>query len=213
VNAPSLAKIKERLAAVRPAGDPRARIFKNVTGPVSRALLDMLDRPGRDAAVLLALLERRDGLAVLFTERAAHLKDHAGQISFPGGRIALAEPPVQAALREAHEEIGLEPAAVQVLGELDIHLTGTGFAVRPVVGVVSGPFVPKPDPDEVAGVFEVPLEFLFDPANLATREIDRLDTRFRTFELHYAGHRIWGATAAMLITFRDIVLGDVVSNE
>src|SRR5262245_60466255 len=108
----------------------------------------MLERPGRDAAVLLTLLERGGGFAVLFTERAAHLKDHAGQISFPGGRIALAEPPVQAALREAHEEIGLEPDAVQILGELDVHLTGTGFAVRPVVGLVTRPFVPKPDPEE-----------------------------------------------------------------
>jgi 8-oxo-dGTP pyrophosphatase MutT (NUDIX family) len=205
VKAPSLTQIRERLAAARPAGDPRQRIFRNVTGPVSQALLDMLERPGRDAAVLLTLLARGDGLAVLFTERAAHLKDHAGQISFPGGRIALAEPPVQAALREAYEEIGLQPAAVQVLGELDVHLTGTGFAVRPVVGVVTGPFEPRPDPDEVAAVFEVPLEFLLDPANVATREIDRLDTRFRTFEITYGGHRIWGATAAMLMTFRDAI--------
>lgn len=205
VKAPSLTQIRARLAAARPSADPRQRIFRNVTGPVSQALLDMLERPGRDAAVLLTLLARSDGLAVLFTERAAHLKDHAGQISFPGGRVALAEPAVQAALREAYEEIGLEPKAVQVLGELDVHLTGTGFAVRPVVGVVTGPFVPRPDPEEVAGVFEVPLEFLLDPANVATREIDRLDTRFRTFELTYGGHRIWGATAAMLMTFRDII--------
>lgn len=205
---PSLAVIRARLEAARPARDPRERIFNNVTGPISKALLDMLERPGRDAAVLLALRERPDGLAVLFTQRAAHLKDHAGQISFPGGRIALAEPPVQAALREAHEEIGLLPSAVEVLGELDVHLTGTGFAVRPVVGLIAAPFVPQPDPAEVADVFEAPLEFLLDPANVVTREMDRLDTRFRTFEIDYAGHRIWGATAAMLMTFRDIISDD-----
>ena len=208
MNAPSLARIRERLAVVRPPGDPRERIFKNVTGPISPALLEMLDRPGRDAAVLLALLARRSGLTVLFTERAAHLKDHAGQISFPGGRIALAEPPVAAALREAQEEIGLEPAAVEVLGMLDVHLTGTGFAIKPVVGVVSGEFAARPDPDEVAGVFEVPLEFLLDESNVSITHMDRLGTRFRTYELRYQGHRIWGATAAMLMTFKDIISDD-----
>jgi 8-oxo-dGTP pyrophosphatase MutT (NUDIX family) len=205
VHALTLEQIKERLAAVRPPGDPRSRILSNVVGPVSAAVLEMLERPGRDAAVLLTLLERPSGLSLLFTERAAHLKDHAGQVSFPGGRLALAETPVAAALREAEEEIGLRPADVAVIGTLDVHLTGTGFSVTPVVGVVSTPFTPTPDPAEVAGVFDVPLDFLLDPANVAITYRERFDTQFRTYELHYEGRRIWGATAAMLVTFRDII--------
>jgi 8-oxo-dGTP pyrophosphatase MutT (NUDIX family) len=208
MRAPSLDTIRQRLAAGRPAADPRSRILANVSGPVSPALLEMLERPGRDAAVLLTLLERRAGLTVLFTERAAHLKDHAGQISFPGGRLALAETAVAAALREAEEEIGLPPADVAVLGTLDVHLTGTGFAVTPIVGVVGGGFVPRPDAAEVAAVFEVPLDFILDPANVSMTYRDRFDTRFLSYELHYEGHRIWGATAAMLMTFRDIVSND-----
>lgn len=204
--APLIDSIRRRLAVVRGGQDPRARILANVDGPVSPALLDMLERPGREASVLLALLERPAGLTMLFTERAAHLKDHAGQISFPGGRLgATGETPVEAALREAAEEVGLAPRAVAVLGCLDVHLTGTGFAVTPVVGFVAGPFQPRPDPTEVASVFEVPLDYILDPRNTQSTYRERFGTRFRTPELRYGGHRIWGATAAMLETFRDII--------
>jgi 8-oxo-dGTP pyrophosphatase MutT (NUDIX family) len=130
----TLDAIRRRLAAPRAPRDPRARLLGNIDGPISPALREMLDRPGRPASVLLALLERRRGPTVLFTERAAHLKDHAGQVSLPGGRIAAGETPAEAALREAHEEVGLDPAAVDVIGALDEFLTGTGFAVMPVVG-------------------------------------------------------------------------------
>jgi 8-oxo-dGTP pyrophosphatase MutT (NUDIX family) len=156
--------------------------------------------------VLLTLLERPGGLTVLFTERAAHLKDHAGQISFPGGRIDDRETAVDAALREAHEEIGLDPADVEVLGALDDLLTGTGFLITPVVGyVASGGFVAAPDPIEVASVFEVPLDFICDPANIVETYRERLGTRFRTYELRHDGYRIWGATAAILVSFRDLI--------
>jgi 8-oxo-dGTP pyrophosphatase MutT (NUDIX family) len=170
----------------------------------------VLERPGRAASVLVALLDRPAGLTLLFTERAAHLKDHAGQISFPGGRIAHAgETAVDAALREAHEEIGLHPADVEVIGTLDELLTGTGFSITPVVGyVASRAFVATPDPTEVASVFEVPLEFVLAPANIYASYGERLGTRFRTFELHHGGYRIWGATAAILVNFRDLVSQD-----
>ena len=205
--APSLETIRRLVAVPRPARDPRERILANVDGPISPALRAVLERPGRAASVLVALLERPQGLTVLFTERAAHLKDHAGQISFPGGRLSHAgESVVDAALREAHEEIGLHPADVDVLGSLDELLTGTGFSITPVVGYIAGgSFVATPDPTEVASVFEVPLEIVLAPANIFASYGERLGTRFRTFEMHHGGYRIWGATAAILVNFRDII--------
>ena len=207
LRAPSLAAIRRVVAAPRRPVDPLERIVANVEGGhLSPALRAVLDRPARAASVLLTLLERPGGLTVLFTERAAHLKDHAGQISFPGGRIDERETAVDAALREAHEEIGLDPPEVEVLGALDDLLTGTGFLITPVVGyVASGEFVAAPDPTEVASVFEVPLDFICEPANIVATYRERLGTRFRTYELRHGGYRIWGATAAILVTFRDLV--------
>ena len=202
----TLETIRRRMAAVRAPVDPRARILANVDGPISPALRAAIDSPARAASVLLVLIERAAGLTVLFTERAAHLRDHAGQISFPGGRIGAGETAVDAAMRETHEEIGLRPTDVDVLGALDELLTGTGFLIKPIVGyVAAGSFVATPDPIEVASVFEVPLEFIADPANATATYRERLGARFRTYELHHSGHQIWGATAAILVNFRDVI--------
>ena len=207
--APPLAAIRRRLAKLRPARDPREQLLANVDGPASPALLELLEQPGRPASVLLPLLERPGGFTVLLTERAAHLKDHAGQISLPGGRLASGETPTAAALREAEEEIGLPRATVAVLGSLDVLLTGTGFAITPVVGLVAGgAFAPTPDPREVAGVFEVPLEIILDPASISVSYLDRWGSRFKTFELRYGQYRIWGATAAILWNFREVILDE-----
>jgi 8-oxo-dGTP pyrophosphatase MutT (NUDIX family) len=204
---PTIDIIRRVVATPRRWADSRERMLANVDGPISAALRAVLEQPGRAASVLVPLLDRPGGLTLLFTERAAHLKDHAGQISFPGGRVADAEATVDAALREAHEEIGLHPADVEVLGPLDELLTGTGFAITPVVGYVgTRTFVATPDPTEVASVFEVPLEFALEPANIFASYSERLGTRFRTYELHHGGYRIWGATAAILLNFRDLVL-------
>ena len=198
--------IRRRVAAPRAPVDPRERMLANIEGPISPALLAALDSPGRAASVLLTLVERADGLTVLFTERAAHLKDHAGQISFPGGRIRSGENAVDAALRETYEETGLRGTDVEVLGVLDEFLTGTGFLIKPVVGYVAvGSFVATPDPTEVASVFEVPFEFIVNPANVMATYRERLGVRFRTYELQHSGHRIWGATAAILVNFRDVI--------
>ena len=118
------------------------------------------------ASVLFGIVLRENGPSVLLTQRTAHLKDHAGQISFPGGR---AEPqdasPADTALRETQEEIGLSPSHIEIFGYLPQYYTGTGFVVTPVVGLLTPPFELQPDPFEVAEIFEVPLSFLLDPAN------------------------------------------------
>ncbi len=153
------------------------------------------------AAVLLPIVVRKDP-TVLFTERSAQLPSHPGQVSFPGGRadqgdISL----VETALRETHEETGIEPAFVTIAGFLDAYETGTGFAILPVVGLLSEGFALMPNAKEVAEIFEVPLAFLLDPAN-RERKSREWQGRMRSFyAFTYEGHYIWGATAAMLVNF------------
>jgi 8-oxo-dGTP pyrophosphatase MutT (NUDIX family) len=202
------ALIEQRLRQPRSPADPRARALANLVGPVSAELQAILSGPMQQAAVLLTLVEHADGLTVLFTERAPHLKHHAGQISFPGGRIEAGETAVDAALREAHEEIGLEPRDVAIAGALDTHVTGTGFSVAPVVGFISAPFRARPDPAEVAGVFEVPLRHFLAADTVHETYRERLGSRFRSYEFHYEKHVIWGATAVILVTFRQLLLED-----
>jgi 8-oxo-dGTP pyrophosphatase MutT (NUDIX family) len=168
-----------------------------------------LENPGRPASVLVALLERSEGPTVLFTERATHLKDHAGQVSLPGGRLTAGESVADAALREAYEEVGLPPAAVNVIGTLDSFITGTGFLITPVVGIVTDPaFAAVPDPREVAGVFEVPLPLILDRGAMRSDYFERHGVRLLTYELLYDNRRIWGATAAVLRNFQEVILND-----
>lgn len=197
-------RVEQRLRGLPEGESPGTSLLENVVGMPSAELLALVDSPARAAAVLLGLIERGDGIRVLLTERAAHLADHPGQISFPGGRLAHAgEDPVAAALREAEEEVGLSPHRVAVLGRLPSRLTGTGFAVTPVVGWVAGPFEPRPDPSEVQSAFEVPIEHFLAPGNLRRTTRERFGTRFRVYEYEYEAYRIWGATAAILKEFFD----------
>jgi 8-oxo-dGTP pyrophosphatase MutT (NUDIX family) len=172
----------------------------------------------RIAAVLVPLVVREHGLTVLLTQRADHLNDHAGQVSFPGGRHEPFDADATAtALREAHEEVGLDPSRVEILGALPDYLTGTGFRVTPVVGLVHPPFTLTVDTVEVAEAFEVPLAFLMNPAYHEVRVFRYEGGERRFFAMPYprnaspeAGESasatgshyfIWGATAAMLRNF------------
>ncbi len=158
------------------------------------------EREIRPAAVLIPVVDRDDELTVLFTRRTAHLHDHAGQISFPGGR---AEPddasPGDTALRETAEEIGLAPERVDPLGCLTEYTTVTGYRVTPVVGLVAPPLELKLDEFEVAEVFEVPLSFLLDPTNHQRNLVVHEGKARYYYAMPYGRHYIWGATAGMLM--------------
>ena len=153
------------------------------------------------ASVLVPLVVRGDGLTLMFTQRTAHLTDHAGQVSFPGGRAELYDAsPIETALRETDEEVGLDRRHIEVLGTLPEYLTGTGYRVTPVVALVHPPFAVQPDPGEVAEIFEVPLAFLMDGVNHQRRSAEFPNGRGRRtfYAMPYDRFFIWGATAGML---------------
>ncbi len=158
------------------------------------------------AAVLVPLVERQAGLTVLLTQRAATLKDHAGQISFPGGRIDPGDVDAwRAALREAHEEIGLTENFVEFAGYLPDHWVGTGFRVTPVVGFVNPAYELKIATAEVHDVFEVPLRFILDETNHKTRKREVGGVVLQAYDIPYGERTIWGATAGMLLTLRRLL--------
>ncbi|MEM9058315.1 MAG: CoA pyrophosphatase, partial [Pseudomonadota bacterium] len=143
-----------------------------------------------------------DRLRVLLTRRTDTLKHHPGQISLPGGRVEPDDADVRAAaLRESEEEVGLPPACVDIVGYLPNFLTTTAYSVTPVVGFVNGAFTPTPDPSEVAEAFDVPLEFLFEPANQRRSTRTYFGTELPVYEFLYRHWRIWGVTAGVLMSF------------
>jgi 8-oxo-dGTP pyrophosphatase MutT (NUDIX family) len=208
-----------------PAESLTAQALQRVLGgqevwSVQLPLNDDAKYPGREgppvlAAVLIPLITRPEGVTVMLTERSAHLHDHAGQISFPGGRIESTDAsPVAAALREAQEETGLTPDWVQVLGTMPPYMTATGFAITPVVALVKPGFVLAPDDFEVAEVFEVPLSFIADPANHRLHRAALPDGRVRQFySMPWGRHFVWGATAAMLRNLYYLLRGNDARSE
>ncbi len=162
---------------------------------------------GREAAVLVPVVEHPEGPTVILTQRTEHLNNHAGQISFPGGAIDDSDAsPEAAALREAHEEIGLDPSFVEVIGRLDMYETSTGFHVTPVVGLVRPGFELKLDEFEVADAFEVPLDFLLDPKNHQKQSRVWQEKERFFYVMPYAERYIWGATAGMIKNLYDVMI-------
>jgi 8-oxo-dGTP pyrophosphatase MutT (NUDIX family) len=166
--------------------------------PLEGDLPDRRAEAPLEAAVLIAVTDRPDP-GVILTVRREHLRTHAGQVAFPGGRIDPGETAVAAALREAHEEVLVPPALVEVVGAIEPYRTVTGYVVTPVVGVLPADLPLEPHEHEVADLFEAPLDFLLDPANQQlTSALFQGQTR-HYYEILWKDRRIWGATAAMIV--------------
>lgn len=193
----------------------RAHIVDRVKGALSMTLPgDAALSPGyrppdgrlTPAAVLVGLVERPREFHVLLTQRTDHLRDHAGQISFPGGKIEPDdEGPVHTALRETEEEVGLPPDRIEIVGELGPYVTGTGFQVIPVVGFIQAPYPVKLDPFEVADVFEVPLSHFLNPANRQRHTRKIRGQRRSYYAMPFEERFIWGATAGMLVNLAELL--------
>ena len=201
------ALLQERLAETRAPEDP----FDVVMPPGSERWPDFVrERIAgtlRPAGVLIPVMRRVAGLSVLLTQRSAELKHHAGQISFPGGRMEKQDVDVvHTALRETHEEVGIRPDAITVVGYLPPMPTVTGYAVTPVVGLVADGVSLEIDRTEVEYAFEVPLAFLLDSRNERSLEREYQGRRVPTVEFHYEEQRIWGATAHILVELRKKVI-------
>lgn len=199
------------IQAIKPVGPVADTTADDSPAPIGDHDLDAAPRPQSPltpAAVLVPLVVRPGGLQVLLTQRTDHLHDHAGQVSFPGGRREHSDAgSVATALRETREEIGLVEDFIEVVGLLDDYETGTGFRVTPVVSFVSEGFTLALDSFEVADAFEVPLDYLFDPANhqRRSRQFNGRQRSYYVFE--YQDRVVWGATAGMLMNLYRRVTG------
>ncbi len=200
----------ELIARLDAAGRLRRALHPLQTPPTgigwNHAELDDLLPPGSlqaDAAVLVGLVPRPQATQVILTRRTAALRHHGGQVAFPGGRVEPHDTDaVAAALRETGEEIGVPAGQIVPLGLLDPLLTITGFRVLPVVAMIDPDHRIHPDPGEVAEVFEVPLDFLLDPANLVGQRVDYRGRMREVWEYRYPSQRIWGVTASILLNLR-----------
>jgi 8-oxo-dGTP pyrophosphatase MutT (NUDIX family) len=183
-----------RLASGLPVPNPPVDSDFSLNGVVPRP------EKFRPAAVLVPLVNRVPNIMVLLTQRTEQMPSHAGQVSFPGGRPQPGDAnATETALREAHEEVGLERHFVEVVGSFDHYCTGTGFEITPIVGIVTPGFTTRADPREVADVFEVPLDHFLDEKNHRIDSRDVGEGRRRMYyAMPYGGRYIWGATAGML---------------
>jgi 8-oxo-dGTP pyrophosphatase MutT (NUDIX family) len=196
-------RIVAKLSNTRPRHEVADWLVPGLSAADSHKYRPLFPATPIPAAVLVPLVERPEGLSVLLTQRATQLRNHAGQISFPGGRIEPSDADTKAAaLREAREEIGLDASFVSVIGYLPDHVLISGFRVTPVVAFVRPGFELLLDAEEVQDTFEVPLSFAFDPANhrVRRRRFGFGETEIELCDIPYGERNIWGATAGMLLT-------------
>lgn len=197
---PTRAEIVSRLATSPP-------IEELLTSDDLERQHEISQQPSKPAAVLLLVVNHPGDPTVVFTQRTAHLADHAGQISFPGGRCDEGDcDPEHTALREAEEEVGIPRDRIEILGRLPQYRTSTGYAVTPVVGWAEPHLIYRPDPHEVADVFEVPLAFLLDSGNHRYESAFYKGRMRKYWAMPYGERFIWGATAGMLVTFHRILI-------
>jgi len=197
---PTRADIVSRLAASPPIEDL-------LTADDLERQHEIAKGGSKPAAVLLLVVNHPGDPTVVFTQRTAHLADHAGQISFPGGRVEEGDrTPEHTALREAEEEVGIPGDRVEILGRLPEYHTGTGYRVTPVVGWAEPPLTYRPDPHEVADIFEVPLAFLLDAGNHRYESAFFKGRMRKYWAVPYGERFIWGATAGMLVAFHRILI-------
>lgn len=198
------AKLEAIVSRDLPAPDQLAGLGQlrdqRVEHDLSAAEIEEMTKDLRLAAVLVPLVEHQDEPSILLTRRADHLDKHSGQVAFPGGKVEDSDAdPIATALREAEEEIGLDPAYVEIAGVLDTYQTGTGFLILPVVGFVRPGFSLTPDANEVADIFEVPAHIALAEASYKTGSGEWKGRMWNFYSLDYQGYNIWGATAGMLM--------------
>ncbi len=163
----------------------------------------------KDAAVLVPIINRPEGASVLLTVRSPDMPSHAGQISFPGGKVEQGDASrIETALREAHEEVNIDPSAVEIIGQLGVHEGGLGFSVTPVVGIVHPQADIRPCPREVHEVFEVPLDFVANLANHVTEQREHKGVKYNMFAAPFGRFHIWGLTAGILRTMAEVLQGE-----
>lgn len=203
----SVALIRQRLAGTSMPADPSMPVVPAMESPWPASFLQKIAAGMKPAGVLIPLIDRDSGLSVLLTQRSSELRLHAGQVSFPGGRMETGDTDISAtALRETHEEVGIPPEAVHIAGYLDPLPTVTGYAVTPVIGILGPSVTICIDPGEVEATFEVPLDFFMDDSNQTHSSREFEGQRIAIVEFNYAGRRIWGATATMLLQLRDYLI-------
>lgn len=203
----SAAEVIARLSDTTLEADPGGVHLATIDRDWPTGLRERLTANLMPAGVLIPIIDRAAGLSVLLTRRSAELKHHAGQVSFPGGRMEQHDEDIRhTALRETHEEVGISSDKVHVVGYLPTMPTITGFAVTPVVGLLNDDLSLQIDRTEVEKAFEVPLQFLLDPENqrMSTRDFEGV--KIQLAEFHYVGERIWGATASMVVALRQYLV-------
>lgn len=200
--------VRERLADTSLPQDPLRIVMPERLSTWPTELRKKLTTELKPAGVLIPIIEHEDSLTVLLTRRSSALRYHASQVSFPGGRMEIGDADIRAtALRETWEEVGIQPADVDIAGYLEPTPTITGYAVTAIVGIVPPGLDLRIDPNEVERAFEVPLSYLLDAANQRASEREWEGLRLPIIEFHFASERIWGATANILLDLRKRLAG------